>query len=199
MTRLPPRPLLDPAMIAKNWIFCPGRGTLPELLLLCSDVDVVRLRRGLGEGEGAAETGAKECWSSRAAQLGWRLRRPRPAIVITASHSAAAAAAAARRGPALAWRNHQVGAAAVAGNSNKELVWLVEVVCTVQWCGLAVCLIVCSSCYRELDDEVLIELHATRQPGQRHCQSRGADIKYFVSPDQIFSTEFPWSLVCLDR
>ena len=132
MTRLPPRPLLDPAMIAKNWIFCPGRGTLPELLLLCSDVDVVRLRRGLGEGEGAAETGAKECWSSRAAQLGWRLRRPRPAIVITASHSAAAAAA--RRGPALAWRNHQVGAAAVAGNSNKELMWLVEVVCSVQWC-----------------------------------------------------------------
>ena len=34
----------------------------------------------------------------------------------------------ARRGPALAWRNHQVVAAAVAGNSNnKELVWLVVV------------------------------------------------------------------------
>ena len=104
MTRLPPRPLLHPAIIAKNWIFCPGPGTPPALLLLlCSDVDVVRLRRGLGEGEGAAETGAKECWSSRAAQLGWRLRRPRPEIVITAPHSAAAAAAAARRGAAPPW------------------------------------------------------------------------------------------------
>ena len=52
MTRLPPRPLLHTAIIARNWIFCPGPGTPPALLLLCSDVDVVRLRRGLGEGEG---------------------------------------------------------------------------------------------------------------------------------------------------
>ena len=46
----------------------------------------------------------------------------------------------ARRGPALAWRNHQVVAAAVAGNSNKELV-VVEVAV---YCVVVYCTVLCS-------------------------------------------------------
>ena len=47
----------------------------------------------------------------------------------------------ARRGPALAWRNHQV---VVAGNSSKELVWLVVVVVEVAvYCAVLCCTVYC--------------------------------------------------------
>ena len=136
MTRLPPRPLLHPAIIAKNWIFCPGPGTPPALLLLCSDVDVVRLRRGLGEGG----RGGRGDWrqgvlvvTRGAARLAAAAAAARNCNYSSSLRSSRSCSRTARRGPALAWRNHQV---VVAGNSNKELVWLVVVVEVAVYCAV---------------------------------------------------------------
>ena len=151
MTRLPPRPLLHPAIIAKNWIFCPGPGTPPALLLLCSDVDVVRLRRGLGEGG----RGGRGDWrqgvlvvTRGAARLAAAAAAARNCNYSSSPRSSRSCSRTARRGPALAWRNHQVVAAAVAGNSNKELVWLVVVVEVAVYCVLCTvyCVVVVLRC-----------------------------------------------------